>query len=504
VLLRNEAVGGRPCLPLDEPGSTLAVIGPNAHREIAGGGGSARLTPTGVTTVLTGLRTRLGDDRVVYEPGCRNDRGTPAIDGVHARRADGSRGVDVDVLDGDGNVRRELRPSGFQVLLASEPWPGAPAKGWTLRAACTYQPFATGEHRFKLKTNFAARLTVDGAVVLDSARGDTEGAIELVAGEDAAVEVLASPPDGADGVFRYALELRCAPPFPDDALERAVSAARAADAAIVVLGLDGEWETEGRDRDDLSLPGPQVELVRAVAAAQPRTVAVVLAGSPVDLSWVDDVPAVLWGWYPGQAGGDALADVLLGAVDPGGRLPCTFPAALEDTLADPSSRGSGHVPYPEGVFAGHRRYDRDSADPRFPFGHGLSYSTFTLGPPAVSRTMIGPGDGVVVHVDVTNTGDRGGSEVVQLYVLDMEASVPRAERELRGFAKVQLAPGETRTVEIALGPRDLAFWDERDGCWRAEAGTFELIVGRSSRALTGSVTIELTGDWTAPASWWPA
>jgi beta-glucosidase len=505
VLLRNEVVADRPCLPLDRASiGSVAVIGPNAHREIAGGGGSARLTPMGVTTLLTALRRRLGDERVLYEPGCRNDRGTPSIDGSHARRSDGTRGVDVELLDRGGEVRVALRPSGFQVLLAAEPWPGAPARGWTLRASCTYGPSATGEHRFKLKTNFAAQLTVDGRVVLDTRTGDAGGSVELIAGEDAAIEVTASPPDDGGGVFRYSLELRCAPPFPDDAIDRAVEAARGADAAVVVLGLDGEWETEGRDRDDLSLPGQQAELVRAVAAAQPRAVAVVLAGSPVDLSWAGEVPALLWAWYPGQEGGDALADVLLGEVDPGGRLPCTFPGALEDTLADPPSRGSGHVPYREGVFAGHRRYDHEWIEPIFPFGHGLSYSTFTLGPPRLSRSTIDPGESVAVSVEVANVGDRGGCEVVQLYVRDVESSVPRADRELRAFAKVRLAPGETRTLELVLGPRDLAFWDVDASCWRAEAGSFELTVGRTSRDLRGTTTLELTRDWTAPASWWPA
>jgi beta-glucosidase len=242
--------------------------------------------------------------------------------------------------------------------------------------------------------------------------------------------------------------------------------------------------------------------VRAVAAAQPRTAVVVLAGSPVDLDWAGEVPALLWGWFPGQAGGEALAAVLAGDRDPAGRLPCTLPASLGDTLARPAARGSGHVPYEEGVFAGHRRYDRDGIEPAFPFGFGLSYTTFTVGPPVPSTPALRPGDGVTVTVDVTNTGDRPGVETVQLYVRDLEASVDRPERELRGFAKVALEPGATETVTIPLGPRDLAFWDEAAGQWRAEAGTFELIAARSSRDPGASATVELTGDWVVPASWW--
>jgi beta-glucosidase len=194
--------------------------------------------------------------------------------------------------------------------------------------------------------------------------------------------------------------------------------------------------------------------------------------------------------------------VLLGERDAAGRLPCTLPAAIEDTLAGVATRGSGHVAYGEGVFAGHRRYDRDGIEPAFPFGFGLSYTTFAMGAPVASPSALRPGEGVTVHVDVTNTGTRAGVETVQLYVRDVEASVERPERELRGFAKVALEPGETGTAAIQLGPRDFAFWDEAAGCWCAEAGTFELIAARSSRHPVASTTVELDEDWVVPATWW--
>lgn len=503
VLLRNEPVGGSRVLPLDVSAiSRLAVIGPNADREVVGGGGSARLTPTAVTTVLDGLRAQVGGDRITYELGCHADRGTPGIDGRHARRADGTPGIDVEVLDGAGDVRVRLRPREFRVLVASEPWRGAASSEWSLRASCTYEPTRSGSHHLKLKTNCNAQLTVAGLAVIDTVSGSTEGDVELIEGTPVAIAVTGVPP-ADDQLFRVALELRCSPPTIDDAIERAVAAARAAEAAVVVIGLDGEWETEGRDRDDLALPGDQVALVRAVAAAQPRTAVVVLAGSPVDLSWADEVPALVWGWYPGQEGGHGLADVLLGVADPGGRLPCTMPARLADTLAvPPHERGAGHVAYEEGVLNGHRRYDREGIEPAFPFGFGLSYTTFAIGAPVPSTTTLGPGESFVVDVEVANTGSRAGSEVVQLYITDAEASVPRPDRELRAFAKVHLDPGERRKVALSVGPRDLAFWDTTGPSWRAEAGTFELHVGRSSRELTGSATVELRADWTVPASWW--
>ena len=348
----------------------------------------------------------------------------------------------------------------------------------------------TGAHRFKVKTNGEATLTVDGA-----AAGDE---VPLVAGQPVALELVARSDDPQ---MRLSAELRCAPPLAPDAFEHAVAAARAADVAIVAVGLDNDWETEGRDRTSLDLPGRQVELIRAVAAVQPRTVVAVVAGSPVDLSWASSVPGLLWCWLPGQEGGRAIADVLFGDSDPGGRLPCTMPARLEDTPAfldtppDP-----GVLRYQEGTFAGHRWYDARGIEPAFPFGFGLSYASCTVGAPRVAAPTVEPGGMVEVDVEVTNTSDRAGSEVVQLYVGDPDASVRRAPRELRTFAKVHLAPGETRDVRLRLTMRDLAFWDPVTSAWVAEAGDFLLWAGVSSRALSGPASVVLTERWTAPAS----
>jgi beta-glucosidase len=491
VLLRNEPVDGRPVLPLPVPSTRVAVVGPHADREVIQGGGSARVTPTRVATVADGLARAFGPDAIVVAPGPLAARGTPAVDPRSLRRADGSVGVDVEVLDGDGTVRHRLQPRDFRVVFLDDPDPAESIAGWRIRASAQYTPSATGPHRFRIKTADEATLTVDGAPLT----GDT---IDLTAHQpvELAVEARSANPRA-----RLAVELRAAGPEPDDLFDRAVQAAAGADAAVVVVGLDNDWETEGRDREHLDLPGRQVELVRAVAAAQPRTAVVVLAGAPVDLSWADDVPAVVYAWYPGQEGGYALGDVLSGQRDPGGRLPCTMPRRLEDTPAfldtppDP-----GVLRYQEGTFCGHRWYDARGIEPAFPFGHGLSYTTFAIGRPVLRSTTVEPGEPVVVDVTVTNTGDRDGSEVVQLYVGDDDASVRRAPRELRGFAKVALAPGEQAEVTFVLGPRDLAFWDAAQGGWRAEAGTFHLWVGRSSRDLGEPAACTLAGAWTAPPS----
>ncbi len=492
VLLRNEVVDGVPVLPLPGGIATLAVVGPHADREVLQGGGSARVTPTDAVTVAGGLREHLGD-AVVVEAGCDASRGTPAIDGRWLTRADGTTGVDVEILDATGAVRQHLRPREFRAIFLDDP--AQAIDGWTVRASTTLTSPATGPHRFKLKTVDEAQLYVDGEAV--GAAGG-RAVVDLEAGRPVELLVEARSQNPA---ARLAVELRMSRPEPVDAFERAVAAAAAADAAVVVIGLDGDWETEGRDRDHMDLPGRQVELVRAVAAAQPRTAVVVIAGAPVDVSWAEDVPAVVWGWYPGQEGGRGLADVLTGAVEPGGRLPCTLPQRIEDTPAfldtppDP-----GVLRYQEGTFCGHRWYDARHIEPAFPFGHGLGYTTFALGTPQVPGEAVAPGADVVVEVPVTNTGDRAGATVVQLYLGDDSAAVRRAPRELRGFAKVHLAAGASTVARFVLGPRELAFWDARAACWRAEAGTFSVWAGRSSRDLTEPARFALAADWTAPPS----
>lgn len=475
VLLKND--GG--VLPL-AAGARIAVVGPHADREVVQGGGSAMVTPTDVVTIADGLRERFGDAVVAVHEGDRASRGTAAIDGKHLRRADGSVGVDVEVVGPHGGVRQELRPRQFRALFLDNPGEGEP--GTVVRASATYVPTASGPHRFKIRANAPAQLFVDDERFDGPPR---DGAVELVAGQPVALRVEATMDDPT---MRLAAELRCDPPMADDAFEWAVAAAADADVAIVVIGLDGDWETEGRDRDDLTLPGRQVELVRAVAAAQPNTVVAVLAGAPVDVSWADDVPAVLWCWYPGQESGRAFADVVSGDVDPGGRLPCTLPRRLEDTgayLDTPPEPGV--LRYQEGVYVGHRWYDLRGIEPAFAFGHGLSYATFELGSPVV--------DGLAVAVDVTNTGARAGVEVVQVYAGERHPAVRRPLRSLVAFRKVAVDPGATIAVEVALSPRDLARWDPAAHGWVAEVGEYDVWVGTSSRELRGPVTITRTEEW---------
>lgn len=280
-----------------------------------------------------------------------------------------------------------------------------------------------------------------------------------------------------------------------------VDDAAAADAAVVFVGLTHRpgQDSEVRDRVTLQLPAAQVELIERTAAANPRTIVVIVAGSPVAMDWLDRVPAVLMAWYPGMNAGRAIARVLTGEVSPSGKLPITFPRRLGDSPAHASTRtfpGEGHVVhYDEGVFVGYRHFDREGIEPLFCFGHGLSYTRFEYGALEV-RPARWEGEGALdVAFDLANTGPRRGAEVAQIYVGEAAAPVPRPPRELVGFEKRVLEAGERVRVELKLRPRDLAWYDERRAGWRADAGTYDLWVGASSRDLRLHGRVILAKDW---------
>ncbi len=309
-------------------------------------------------------------------------------------------------------------------------------------------------------------------------------------------------------------------------IERGVALAASADVAVVLVGTDHEAESEAWDREVMDLPGLQDELVRRIAEANPRTIVVVNTGSPVTMPWADRPAALLQCWFGGQEMANGLVDVLLGEAEPGGRLPTTLPLRLEDTPAFGNFPAeSSRVRYGEGLLVGYRWYEARGLPVRFPFGHGLSYTTFELGTPLLSATRLGNGDRLRVTVPVRNVGSRAGSEVVQLYVAPPGGGrlVPggrlRPVKELRGFGKVRLAPGEATVVEMKLSERSFAHWDVGDGDWQelqarnpisvahgheaprhrersgwyVDPGVYRLMVGRSSAEIAHSLEVEVLG-----------
>jgi beta-glucosidase len=285
-----------------------------------------------------------------------------------------------------------------------------------------------------------------------------------------------------------------------DLIEQAVEIASSADVALLYIALPTYKESEGYDRKDLDLTDQQILLIKSVAVAQPNTVVVLNNGSPVVMSeWIDGVAAVMEAYMMGQAGGAAIADVLYGRVNPSGKLAETFPMRLADTPAFTNFPGeTGKVYYGEGLYIGYRHYDARQIPVLFPFGYGLSYTSFAYSNARLSATTFNDVDGLTVAVDVTNTGSLAGKETVQVYVRDPQASVARPAKELKGFAKVSLQPGETKTVAIALDYRAFAFYHIEHKDWVAEAGDFEILIGASSAYIRCTLSAKLVATHALP------
>ncbi|MER5393600.1 glycoside hydrolase family 3 C-terminal domain-containing protein [Saccharopolyspora sp. NPDC002686] len=464
VLLRNEPVGGAPVLPIDPKVSKVAVIGENATIPAVQGGGSSHVSPPHVVTPLAGLRAALPDAQVVYQRGVRHRRLLDVLAPDEVADPDGGgAGIRVDFLGADGEVLgSELR--GTDRLLWMSGLPHG-AKSLRLRAKVSAE---LGEHVFGVSGTGHFRAEVSGREVLAADVARTSGV------DDPLADMLEPPeqrfnvvlvdsdldasgrmaltveftPESTEGLVSVGLGHRAREWDDASELAAALAVARDADVAVVVVGTNDEVETEGRDRSSLDLPGVQDELVREVLAVNPNTVVVVNAGAPVLMPWSGEVPAVLWTWFGSQEYGDALADVLLGQAEPGGRLPTTFPAALADVPVPlPAVQPvDGELRYDEGTSVGYRAYLDRGATPAFHFGHGLGYTTWEYLEAAV--------DGDVVRVKLRNTGDRAGREVVQVYAAD--------PLRLAGFAVVEAEAGAEVAVDVDVEP-----------------GSDELRVGRS-------------------------
>ena len=301
-------------------------------------------------------------------------------------------------------------------------------------------------------------------------------------------------------------EMTYAPGYPVDnsfrqeLIDQAVTLARSADVAVLYIALPTFKESEGYDRQDLDLTEQQVALIKAVAKVQPNTVVVLNNGAPVAMSaWIDDVAAVLEGWMMGQAGGAAIADVLFGKINPCGKLGETFPLKLADTPAHINWPGdAGVVRYGEGLFIGYRYYDAKQMPVLFPFGYGLSYTTFAYSNAKVSAKHFKDKEGVTVMVDVTNIGKVAGKEIVQVYVHDQKSGLVRPEKELKAFAKVDLQPSETKTVSIELDFRAFAYYHPEYKQWITEDGDFDILIAASAADIRQTVTVTLESTLELP------
>ncbi|WP_336603996.1 beta-glucosidase family protein [Agromyces seonyuensis] len=489
VVLRNEPVAGVPVLPVESAPRRIALLGANAIEPFTQGGGSAFVPAPLVSLPADALRAAFPGAELIVARGGATLRKAPAPAAGRLTAPNGEPGLLVELLGADGEVRGSWTlPDAERIWFPVEDIGAVSARIRT--SIALPEP---GRHDLEVGPVGAHRLVVDDAVVSESARvvgaevildssysNPPAVTVALVAEAPRTAEFEATVQivDGESyGRFvRLHLHHRVPGPSVEDELAEAVAAAAAADLAIVVVGTNPETESEGWDRPDLALPGRQDELVRRAVAANPRTVVVVNAGAPVILPWLDDVPAALWWWLPGQEAGTSLAAVLTGAIEPSGRLPWTLPAAEADVPVLHGLPVDGYVDYDEGVDVGHRGWLRADAEPARPFGYGLGYADWAYESLDLAPTEDG---GLLARVAVRNIGARPGREVVQAY-LSAEADVlGRPLRWLAGFAVVDAEPGETVAIDIPIARRSLEHWATDDREWQLPPGGYRLHVGRS-------------------------
>ena len=502
VLLKNE----NKLLPINtEKVRSIAIIGPNANRSINQGGGSARVTAAYSVTPLQGITAlaRKNDIEVNYHKGVENHPAVPLMEAASLRlnshsEETGLQGEYYQSYNFTGAPFKterdeELRIFGIidEGVFGSVLWTG------------DFIAKKLGEYRFSANPGLGkAKIFIDGKKVVLNEKGKPAfggllpapkiGNILLSPGRHSIkVEYSAKPsfflslilkivmPGVADLLkkFRF-LEIGCRLPEPEISL--AIDLARNADMAIIVVGSSDNYESEGEDRPSMKLTGKQDELIESILKVNQNTIVIMNTGSPIEMPWVNQSPAILQVWLPGQEGGNAIANVIFGNVNPSGKLPVTFPKILEDNPSHGYYPGDKKVLYDEGIYVGYRHYDTKNVDPLFPFGHGLSYTKFDYGSIA-GPSNITSGEKINLSITVKNSGQRKGQEVVQCYIRDLESSIDRPYQELKAFQKITLEASESKPIDILLDETALSFFDPGSNDWVTEPGQFEILIGSSSR-----------------------
>jgi len=482
VLLKNE----RDLLPLHNASlKTLAVIGPNAFPPVPGGGGSSQTKPFNSVSFLEGISNYLGSSvNVLYAVD------VPPLEGVfdHSEfvvSPGGEHGLKGEYFDNE-------TVSGTPAMVRTDPtvnfkWgddsfaAGHPTDHFSVRWTGYFIPTKTDDYKFFSSADDGVRLFIDDQQVINDWQPHSETMDSYAARFEAghAYKIRFEYFESVGGARAGFGVVGAA-----ESVGRETKALAAkSDAVMICVGFDPNTESEGSDRT-FALPGGQDELIRQIASVNKNVIVVLTAGGNADMTkWIDSVPALLHAWYPGQEGGDALAQVLFGEYSPSGKLPVSFERRWEDNPTFKSyypAPGEMGVKYSEGVFLGYRGYDKSGVKPLFPFGFGLSYTTFAYKNISVSPAQGNLNQPVKVSFDVTNTGKRPGAEVAEIYVGDSHAKVPRPVRELKGFARVDLKAGETRRVTLTLDRRSFSYYDVGKKDWTADPGQFEIMAGGSS------------------------
>lgn len=479
VLLKNEIAGATPVLPLDQKSiKNILVLGPNADKKHGTGGGSSEVKSLYEVTPLQGLKAKFGDDVNITVMRARSSElSAIASDYVESRHWTGTPAWNVTYFN--ESARESIRDKAW--IVDSKFNAKDTSKTEHITMSAKIKPLTTGLHQLKVETVGDFELIINDKVVISHLVNKSESTdlirlehnIELTENESYAFEIK------YDGSDKFTLGWNAPGELFSSEVEY-IAAAKEADAVIYFGGLSHGDDRESIDRPDMKLPNSQDEIISKLLTANDKTIVFLVAGSAVEMPWVEQANAIVWGWYGGMEAGHAFADILTGDVNPSGKMPITLPVRLEDTapiaLNDYNAKESL---YTEGVFIGYRWFEQQKIKPTFVFGHGLSYTNFSITDIALSSDIIAADESITVTATVKNTGDVAGAEVVQLYLHDIASSVERPEKELKGFDKVYLAAGESKQVSITLNKRDLSFWDITTNNWKAESGRFEVMLGSS-------------------------
>jgi beta-glucosidase len=484
----------------------IGVFGPNAEEARLGGGGSASVSACNTVSPLKGLKNHFGDvSEITFLEGASMTGNLPVIPGHCFRTTDNGKMVigirgeyfDGPNMQGDVQCNRVDDKVDFSWGWAA-PCENVTKNNYSVRWTGKLVAPVSGKYKIGFTVNEGgARLYLDGNLVIDEwgdpgneiteARFVYKGrSVEYEMEEGSAHDIkLEFHKKHNKNVIRLEWEV----PGIKSPISDAIKLAKESDIAIIFAGLSNLIEGGNNDKEDLKLPGEQDKLISSIAKVNSNTIVILINGTPVEMPWINEVGAVLEAFYPGQEGGNAIAEVLSGNVNPSGKLPDTFPVKLEDVLAMKYYPGSdGKIDYAEELKVGYRQFETDKIKPLFPFGFGLSYTTFEFDNLRIKKEN---DNSLEVNVDITNTGKVAGAEVVQVYVQDVEASVFRPQKELKGFDKVKLNPGETKTVTVELDKYAFSFFSENENQWVLEPGEFHILVGNSSRNISLKETIEL-------------
>lgn len=513
VLMKND----NNLLPFDKQ-KTTAIIGPNAAYAAYCGGGSASLLPYYAISPLDGLRKQVPEAQ--YELGAPGWKALPLM--TRVTKTEGGRdGLTMRVfLDPPSVSGRkaidEVYVNKSDILLIDYKHDLIKTYLYWLELDGTFTPEQTTDYEFSLCCAGTGKIFVNGECVVDNetqqrpgnsffGAGTAEeiGSLKLEKGRAYDIKVTfgtfptmkfnnPGTTGFGSGGLRIGLERKAEL---ETELERAVKLAKEVDQVILCAGLNGEWESEGYDREHMHLPPGSDDLVKAVLAVNPNTAVVIQSGTPVTMPWLKDVPALLQAWYGGNETGNAIADVIFGDTNPSGKLPLSFPVRNEDNPAFLNYKSErNRVIYGEDIYIGYRFYEKTKKEVAFPFGHGLSYTTFDIQDLSVSDED----SDIVISASVSNTGKLDGAQVVQVYISQQNPSVNRPKKELKGFSKAFIKAGETERVQIGIPKKYAAsFWDEARDAWVMEKDVYEVLVGDSSAATPLKAKFQVR-----ETSWW--